>query len=333
MNSILSPQAIESKLRELLGQSSLPLQRNRIYTVVSYCPAKVVSEYQSYFNFLSGKRPLRLICIETASPNQQLIEVSASCKLRYGIEEVCLEKIILRTPKNEDMMFDLWFPLVDHNLPAILVWADSLAKLANSCFKDEAVFDKIIINSEQSSFNLKAALQDQKILDQVFRGLTALGDLLWTKLSPLRIYIARLFEQCGDLSLLSRIAYCSVQGLSVNHFLLTAFWLATRLNYKLKEVTEDGLIFIRPDKQSCLMSSQAALDTKIEIVFKIDNGHTLSLEVKDNQKLDYLFNGRILMTQPFISLSTPECLLIELDSISSDPIYDEALRQTRNFHC
>jgi len=327
MNSILNLHAIETKINELLGQSSLPRQRSRIYTVVSYYPSKLAAEYQSYFDFLTGKRPLRLICVERGTSQQNALEVAASCKLRYGTEEVCLEKIILRTQEAEGLMIDLWLPLLDHDLPAILVWAECWAKLANSSFKDEAIFDKIIINSEQSSSTLKVALQELRILGQAFSSLTALGDILWTRLSPLRLSIARLFEQSGNLSLLSRITTFKMRGLSVNHFLLIALWLAERLNYRLKEISNNGLSFIKPDNQLCLMTSEATLDNRAEITFKIDTGQTLSLVAKDNHRVDYLFNERLLLTQPLISLSPAECLLTELDSISSDPIYELLLRK------
>jgi hypothetical protein len=237
VSAAFDPVDIERRVDESLSRSGAALKRSSLCTLVVVHPRALQTTVATRLDRLFGRRPLRVVRLETGYDAPTAVDVSARCLPHRDGDEVCFQEIVFYCgPDSRGREDALWAPLVIRDLP-VLLWLDDPAALAARNETAPAV-DKILIDLKTiTGADAPAALRVLALLAGRFQGTIGtetpiLADLAWRALTQARLAIARLFDGPETRPFLSRLTRVEFSISSAVDALLLALWLAARLGWK-----------------------------------------------------------------------------------------------------
>ncbi len=135
MSALFDPADIERRMDEILGTAGsgpegAALKRASLLTLVVVHPRALQDRVAARLDYLFGRRPLRIIRIETGHDSPTAVDVSARCSPHPSGDEVCFQEIVFYSgPDGRGMDAALWSPLVIRDLPVALMWLEAPAEL------------------------------------------------------------------------------------------------------------------------------------------------------------------------------------------------------------
>ncbi|MBN2352346.1 MAG: glucose-6-phosphate dehydrogenase assembly protein OpcA [Spirochaetales bacterium] len=336
MSASFDPAAIERRIDESLAVTGRPpegaapttaaLRRSSLLTLVVVHPSERQAAVAARLDYLFGRRPLRIIRIETGHSSPTTVDVSTRCLPHPSGDEVCFQEIVFYNgPDGRGLEAGVWSPLVIRDLPAVLLWPGEAAGLEGFLERSDFEFDKFVIDLETEIG--RSAPRDAPRL--VFGTLARLArrfgpkagpappvisDLAWRALTPLRARIARLFDPEPARPLLARLERVAFSGLPALSAALLVLWLASRLGWSRWRSSKEGLVYKGPDGR--------AIDVKLpqgEARFSIE------FFAAGEKPIGF---GR---GEAWNVACGEDCLLAEIDHLTPDPAFNEMLAAAARF--
>jgi hypothetical protein len=334
MSPLTEPAAIEKKIDEIIFRASGTNQRTSLLTLVIVAPKRQTDFITHALDFLFGKRPMRIIIIESGGDAPTSVDVSARCTARPEGDEVCFQEIAIHNGKdNRGIDPSFWSPLIIRDLPAALLWLDSFTLFPGIIEEAEHFIDKCIIDSALMTGPHEDPLKTLRLLSSLFAGPNlkpesmSLADLCWKRLERERLSIARLFDDPDALALLGAVTRISFRGFNTPEALCLVFWIASRLNYSRSGQKGNTISFKDAGGKEIVFDYSAGGPEAPSVSFMIGKKESLRVAYADNG--DFLFTtpGRTY-TARLPKRETAELLLKEIDNLHHDPLYYDALRLT-----
>jgi glucose-6-phosphate dehydrogenase assembly protein OpcA len=314
VSAAFDPVDIERRVDESLSRSGAALKRSSLCTLVVVHPRALQTTVATRLDRLFGRRPLRVVRLETGYDAPTAVDVSARCLPHRDGDEVCFQEIVFYCgPDSRGREDALWAPLVIRDLP-VLLWLDDPAALAARNETAPAV-DKILIDLKTiTGADAPAALRVLALLAGRFQGTIGtetpiLADLAWRALTQARLAIARLFDGPETRPFLSRLTRVEFSISSAVDALLLALWLAARLGWKAGTLQGDELGFTGATGEAKTVRLAGTEDRWFAVSFRTADNITLGLE--RNSWID--------------PACGEECLVAEIDLLAPDPVYGEVL--------
>ncbi len=329
----ISPTQIEKEIQKELSAVSAAFTRAGLFNLIIFKQASQKNPVEASLNYLLGKRPARIIHIESGFSGPSRAHVSARCYPYRKDSEVCFQEIHIRNgADNIGRDPGFWSPLIIREIPVYIWWLEPLIPFPELFRKTDETADRFLI---YSSYNEEPAENPLSI----FRSLCAWGDrgygtsfsdFSWHRILPLRIGTARLFDPVAERIMLTEIASLCLSGGSSSEALLYSFWLAARLGWEAREIETDGLSFRD--------SGRKTVKVRHEKKTPLENGYMIEFEIRDGKKLSLRSKkeGCVTLTRPdsecqTMRLPVPgpgEILLKEVDSLKADLLFYEAIKAT-----
>ncbi len=167
---------------------------------------------------IGGSRPLRAIVASAAQDGGPRARLSTSCFGEAGAHRVwCSEQIVLETRR--EALASAVLSLLLSDLPLFLWWQGDTKSGGRTMRALAQEASRLIVNSDECGLVRLAELDALP---------AALTDLAWTRLTPWREALARMFDAPTQRAALGRIQRLEVQG-PENQAALLAGWLRSRL--------------------------------------------------------------------------------------------------------
>ncbi len=338
MSAPFDPAAIERKIDESLaatgsapaggGPAAAALRRSSLLTLVVVHPRELQAAVAARLDYLFGRRPLRIIRLETGHSSPTAVDVSTRCLPHPSGDEVCFQEIVFYNgPDGRGMEAGVWSPLVIRDLPAVLMWLAGADGLEEFLERSDFEFDKCIIDLETESGRTPGAGDAPSFVVGTLARLArrfgaraggaeppVLSDLAWQALAPVRARLARLFDPEPARPLLARLERTSFSGLPDLSAALLVLWLASRLGWSRPRRAKGGLSFTGPDGR--------VIEVKLpqgEARFAIEFSAA-------GQESTGLGRGETLDV-----VCGEDCLLAEIDHLAPDPAFNDMLAAAAAF--
>lgn len=330
----LDPVAIEQEIQKQVSAVSATAARASLFTLVIFKQAFAPGPADGALNFLLGKRPGRIILVESGFEGESRAHVSARCDPRLKKAEVCFQEIHIQNGRDDigrDPAF--WGPLIIRELPAFLWWLEPILPFPELLHQAEEVADRFLVDgSFQERLNVPPARLYRELAARWEYGVTtAYADFAWASILPLRKAAARLFEPEGERENLELIEGVRLEAGGRAEGLLFFFWLASRLGWE-PAGREENRIRARNGRKGEVTFSHAPGPS-------LDHGYRLEFVLRGGRR--YLLtcgeNGLTCLSRPeaqsqplrFRVPAAGEILLKELDTPRPDPLFYEALQAAR----
>ncbi len=342
MSGIVSPTEIEKQLKLTLERQSgkgVIGTRASLFNLVIFKRAFVPGPSDSALDFLLGKRPARIVHIDSGYPDKTRVSVFARCYPDRKDRTVCFEEVLISNGSDgKGMDPGMWSPILIHDLPTYLWWLNELESVPRDFINALEYGDKVLI---YSSFNERAYNENPLI---IFKGmakllreerqLPVLMDFSWVRLFSLRKFIAKLFdERVEDLY---KIREIRVNNLQRSESLLLFLWFASRLGWRNGWFREDSVFFTDKNGKEVTLkhSGVRSLEDGVKMEFSFRNSYNLSVECDTSGCMEALSEGRsgVINRETHIERvrfempSVGEILLKEVDSLVGDDAYYEVLK-------
>lgn len=336
MNDQLSvdPVAIEQEIQKQISAVSATAARASLFTLVIFKQAFAPGPADTALNFLLGKRPGRIILVESGFEGASSAQVSARCDPRLKNIEVCFQEIHIRNGADDigrDPAF--WGPLIIRELPAFVWWLEPILPFPELLRQADEVTDRFLIDgSFQEGFKIPPGRLYRELTARWEYGTsTAYADFAWSTTLPLRKASARLFEPEGERENLYLIEKIRLEAGGRAEALLFFFWLASRLGWKVAGRSGNTLQAKDRDRHEVSFdhSPGKGLDRGYHLEFQLRSGKQYVLSCGEN--------GLTCMTRPeaqsqplrFEVPTAGEILLRELDAPQPDLLFYQALQAAR----
>ncbi len=330
----VDPVAIEREIQKQISAVSATATRASLFTLVIFKQAFAPGPADGALNFLLGKRPGRIILVESGFEGESRAHVSARCDPRLKNLEVCFQEIHIQNGRDDigrDPAF--WGPLIVRELPAFLWWLEPILPFPELLRQAEEVTDRFLIDGTfQERLNIPPARLYRELAARWdFGGSTAYADFAWASILPLRRAAARVFEPESERENLERIERVHLENGGRAEALLFFFWLASRLGWD-PAGRDENRIRARDGRNGEVTFSHGPGPS-------LDHGYQLKFVLRDGKSyvLSCGENGLTCLSRPetqsqplrFQVPTTGEILLQELDSPQPDPLFHEALQTAR----
>ncbi len=201
MKSLLSPQALEKELARLLLEASSGRPRAMSATVVVLDPRPQENQNSesTLSNLIIGRRPIRLIHALPFS-DEERIWADTRCSLDRQSRGVCIEDIVIATCKEEALDDALWSPFLIRDLPALAYWKGGEEGLVEELTRISGRVDFCLFDGEDLDGTKESKLA---LMQKLWEKNIAFGDLAWERLQSLRIQVARIAKEEGEITSLS----------------------------------------------------------------------------------------------------------------------------------
>jgi glucose-6-phosphate dehydrogenase assembly protein OpcA len=331
VSAFFDPVEIERKIDECLAVTGAAVKRASLLTLVVVHPRESQSSVAARLDYLFGKRPLRVIRVETGHSAPTSVDVSARCLPQPAGDEICFQEIVFYDgPDGRGLDGAFWSPLVIRDLPVALAWLLEPAGLVAFLDRSGFAVDKCLVDLLTASGRDSAALLETlALLGRRFGPVAAgpapppLADFAWRSLAPLRARIARLFDPPAARPLLGRLAQVEFAGLPAVSAVLLALWLAARLGWTRQRLAAGGFACADPVGNDVAVrlpaERSAGGEEPFSIGFTTARGESLGLGCAAGEE------------EKFTPVCGEECLLAEIDHLGPDPAYGEVLAAAAGF--
>jgi hypothetical protein len=229
----LDPRRIEAEIARVRERESTSYGggvKANLFNLVAVCLPG--GRPEEALEVLLGRRPARIIRVDTESTGPAGAAVSGRCSPGTLDRGVCLEEIDLAAAGDPlGGGAGAWTPLLARDIPTFLWIAGPWAPGPDRALEAVAHADKLIVDSS-STADPMAALAALHRLRQAARGRLAVADLAWSRTLPLRVPAARAVEPPDARAALAELAAVRLEGAERAEALLFFLWLAARLGWQ-----------------------------------------------------------------------------------------------------
>ncbi len=188
---------LERDLTSQLKYTAAGNARAMAATVVAVGEAAGAAELDALVDALMGRRPARVLHLRSRAA-QAGSWSSARCALDRQSRGVCFEDVYIETTDNSALDGRVWGPLVIREMPALLIWNLGPGLLAGCGYDCAERVDLTILDGSRDLRALDVDLDRYRSQMQgAVAGVSALVDLAWERLLPLRFALSRLFDGPG----------------------------------------------------------------------------------------------------------------------------------------
>lgn len=325
VSDVFDPAAIERRIDLMMKASGGATKRASLLTLVIVHPQELQAEVAARLDYVFGKRPLRVIRIETGGRAPTSVDVTARCLPHPTGEEVCFQEVVLYSgPDGRGLDPALWEPLVIRDLPAVLFSPRGLGALADLLERMDFLPDKCLVYSAPGQPAETLALLSR--LASLAADGMVVADLAWRSLTGVRLLVAQLFDPEETRHLLRETARLRMIGLESRDALYLGLWLASRLGWKNGVLRENMMTFAVPQGGDVVLTWQASADAfSLEFVTAGDRA-TLK---RIGPATALLSAGKRESRERFAMAGCDRCLLEELDSLAPDRAFLDVLAAAR----
>lgn len=246
---------IERLLGELWRQTAeerergLTIGRVRVLNLIVYTEdPRTLEQVQRLAEVLPARHPCRMVVIHGVpdEPGEEMdAAISARCAVGAGgRRQVCCEVIALTAPgATRGFVSSAVASLVVAGLP-VVVWWTGAPRPQDEVFQEltAELADQVIVDSRAGGDDAAAVTALARWLQEAHRHAVP-TDLAWARILPWRQVVAEFFDPPAARALLAELREveltCVGELLSADALLL-AGWLASRLRWRLLDVSREG---------------------------------------------------------------------------------------------
>jgi hypothetical protein len=327
VNGLFDPVVIERKIDGLLQDSGGALKRSSLLTLVIVHPRERQAEMARRMDYIFGKRPLRVIRIETGYGAATTVDVSARCLPHPAGEEVCFQEIVFYSGADQRGLDPaLWQPLIIRDLPAVLFCLEGTALLRRVVRHMDFMPDKCLVDTgaEGAGAAPVAYLEMLTGLAALAEAGVPVADLSWRALTGLRLLAARLFDPPETRPLLKDLSRVDIRGLAPSSCLVLGLWLAARLGWKNGVLRGESMSFTGARGNNIVLALPPRAGARFSLDFHSAAGAHAGLRQVDDTTVLLLSSGREYR-EPYAVSGCDTCLLEEIDRLESDRAFLETL--------
>ncbi len=359
MSTVLDPRSIEREISRIRERESTPYSsgvKTNLFTLVIFRTAgerRADDPVDPILQYMLGRRPARIITIDHAAGAETGVSVSGRCYPDRRNRGVCFEEVSIDSGSDrvgEDP--GAWAPLLIRDLPVFAWWPDSLGESGDAfhapILQAASLIDKLIIDTSRcAEENTLAALRSLTALREQAGASFSISDFSWRRGRILRELSARAFDAPETRPRLQSIRSVSLEGGMAPDGLLFFLWLSARLSWERsgpaaapgslsrypRGSSNDGagargasLSCFRDRRGQEVALRHAGLGAPLADGFRLRFGFDNAPEmVIGCTRGGCVSNG--LERGAYKFPTDGEILLEEVDSLSPDPTYHEALQR------
>ncbi len=324
---------IEEEIKRALSQSAGAATRASLFNLIIFKQAFQEYNIDSSLNYILGKRPARIIFIDSGFSGQSQAAVSARCYPGSPNGAVCFEEVHIQNG-DDDIGRDpgFWSSLIIREIPLYVWWLESLIPFPAIFSQIDELADRFLINTgvneilDEDPFQIvqSLALQLNKNPSLSF------ADFSWQGIKPLRIGTAGLFEPEAERHYLTEIEAVVLNGGNTSEGLLYFLWLAERLGWQLKNREGNKLLMDKGDGAGVVLNheNKGPLESGFLLKFYIRGGDRMELQCSGENCACISSPGSKKRTMALKLASQGEMLLREVDSLEVDPLYQKTLAKS-----
>lgn len=321
---------IEEEIKRALSESAGAATRASLFNLIIFKQAFQEFGIDSSLNYILGKRPARIIFIDSGFPGQSQAVVSVRCYPGSKDGAVCFEEVHIQNGDDaigRDPGF--WSSLIIREIPLYVWWLESLMPFPNIFSQIDELADRFLINTGvNESLNEDPFQIVQSLAFQLNKNPSlSFADFSWQRLRPLRKGTAALFEPEAERHILSEIEAVVLNGGNTSEGLLYFLWLAERLGWQLKNREGDKLLMDKSDGVGIVLNheNKGPLESGFLLAFYIRGGDRMELQCSGDNCAFIVSPGSVKRTMALQLPSQGEILLREVDSLEADLLYYKAL--------
>ncbi len=334
MSKELNPAAIENKINAELGQLTSYNIRTNLFNLVLFYNEAEEGTIEELLSYIFGKRPARIIHIQSKDVNVTSAYVKVRCFPDYEQIQVCFQEIVIQNGyDNIGKSTGSWVPLCIHDIPIIIIWLCNLNPFPSLLQTFFGIADKVIFCTEfneilgENPFSLSSHIL-KKILPYKNHSLhpkLTVSDFTWLKSLPLRQRTASLFDPVNMRSALYNLHKITVSGMRRSGGLLYFLWLASRLDWNLIHKDDAQLQFY--DRNRHIVTAQLTDSSRRQIIFTTWEKQEFTITWHSLFSIDNSNREKKDNTSRSCPFGNQEQLLQELDSLEPDLLYYNSLKK------
>jgi hypothetical protein len=334
MNMDLNPSVIENKIYADLEKQAGHNMRASLFNLLFFYDISKEPIVSDLLEYLFGKRPARILHIQQTRDEQSGGYVKVRCYPDSENNQVCFQEIIIRNGRdNRGSASGTWAPLLTRDIPVIAIWLNPLQPFPALLHTAASLADKIIICSET---NEALGESPPLIFGNVIRELISpvadsggnrpvVSDLTWFASLTLRQETALVFEKPEMRRYLTEITEVSLYGVSRSKALLYLLWLASRLDWKIRDPQASEPLFT--DGKGGTIAARFAMDEHAHVVITTAAGNRIPIPPAPDTTIQNPGPVHGITSMGPCIINDRHGLLNELDTIDPDPLYYEALKR------
>jgi hypothetical protein len=325
---LLDPAAIETEITASIDRSSDGVARASLFNIVYFDHIKKPSCVAASVDYLLGKRPARIIHIQSGYDGASEVSVSARCYPDRRNQGVCFQEVhILNGSDDRGLDPGSWSALLIRDIPVFGLIADlsrppaaQIASLAETA--DKLIFDSAELEQGRP-WDLLCWLAGLAARAGAAEPRPSLADFAWLRTLSLRRAIARAFDSERTAGQWASLSAVDVRGGTLAEAVLVACWLAARLGWRPVTVSRAEAHFEDP-RGIDVRFSHTAPGTGVKVVLIMDGGESIEIELAGGALRTRGIDGAT-SEAPARPLEPGPLLLQEVDALRGDPIYYDAL--------
>ncbi len=322
---LLDPGAIEAEIQASVDRSADGVARASLFNLVLFDHVGRPSPLSAAVDHLLGRRPARILHIQSGYQGPTEVQVSARCFPDRRNRGVCFQEVhILNGTDDRGMDPGSWSALLIRDLPVFALLADPTRQLPLQAASLADIADKAIFDSaEADSPSPWALFASLAAAAAPGRSFPALADVAWLRLLAARRAIARAFETERTRGLWSALTAVDVAGGPFSEAALLALWLAGRLGWKPTAVSRAEVCFEDLRGIAVRFSHSRSAGPRL-IALTLDGGESIEISLG----ADALRVRQVDGSSSETAMRPPEAgplLLQEVDAQRGDPLYREAI--------
>ncbi len=326
---LLDPAAIEAEITASIDRSSDGIARASLFNIVYFDHLKKPSRVAAALDYLLGKRPARIVHVQSGYDGPTEVSVSARCYPDRRNQGVCFQEVhILNGSDDRGLDPGSWSALLIRDIPVFGLIADlsrppaaQIAALADSA--DKLVFDSAELE-QGSPWDLLGWLAGLAQRAGAAEPRPSLADFAWLRMLPLRRSIARAFDAGRAAGQWSALTAVDVTGGTLAEAVLLSSWLAARLGWRPVAVFRSEAHF-EDARGIDVRFSHTPGGGASRLALIMDGGESIEIELGGGLLRTRGIDGAV-RESPARPLDAGPLLLQEVDALRGDPLYYDALR-------
>jgi len=332
--SLTHPADIEREIQRQIVAASASRTKASLFNLVIFRRAFSLDPSAEALDYLLGRRPARLILIESGVDSPSEAFVSARCHPDPGSLELCFQEIRIQDgPDGVGRDPGFWSPLLIRDIPMFVWWLEGMEPLAELLPGLAPLTDRFTAHSGFAEERGESPFEVlRRLAVEVSAAKVPCSDFSWQRIQPLRLNTARLFDPPGSRELVNRIRSVRLRGGARVESLLYFLWLASRLGWTPR-LERQGAVRM-------LDGSGAGVQVTHEAPGPLEAGVAVRIGVADGRRLEFQCRGAEERQSGCGQLSGPdgrkeyvsfviptvgEILLREVDSHTPDRVFQEVL--------
>jgi hypothetical protein len=340
--SLTHPAEIEREIQRQIAAASASRTKASLFNLVIFRRAFSLDPSAEALDYLLGRRPARLILVESGVDSPSEAFVSARCHPEPTSLELCFQEIRIQDgPDGVGRDPGFWSPLLIRDIPVILWWLEGMDRLPELLPGLAPVTDRL---TGYGTFAEGRGEDPFGVLGRLAVEVSEAGipcsDFSWRRIQPLRLNTARLFDPPGSRELLGEIRSVRLRGGARVEFLLYLFGIAARLGWAPRLRRRGTRAGAGEEALGMTDASGSEVQVTHESPGPLEAGVGVRIEVADGRGLEFECRGGERSRpgcgqlsgpdgrKEFVSFSIPtagEILLREVDSHAPDPIFRDVL--------